>query len=42
MGNDEKKIKKAIKYFDPSGKQKMNYGVGNSAEKIVRMQKSGS
>lgn len=37
VGNDEKKIRKAIKYFNPSGKQKSNYGSGNAAEKIMRI-----
>lgn len=37
VGSDEKKIRDAIKYFDPEGKQKRNYGDGNSAENIVKM-----
>lgn len=36
-GNDENRIIKAIKHFNPSGRQKNNYGTGNSAEKIVEI-----
>ncbi|MFZ2970038.1 MAG: UDP-N-acetylglucosamine 2-epimerase [Minisyncoccia bacterium] len=36
-GNDENKIIKAVKYFNPAGKQKNNYGKGNSSGKITKI-----
>lgn len=39
VGVNEEKIMKAIKSFNPSGKQKKNYGNGKSAEKIIRVLK---